>query len=81
MTESQEFWLVLLDMNGRTIGEKFNMSAHMFASQSLLKKQRPPTGGLTEAVGVIGGGVSTPSCPEWGRKMTSEAFVVRFPPT
>ena len=68
-------------MNGRTIGEKFNMSGHMFASQSLLKKHRPPSGGLREVVGVIGGGVSTPLCPEWGRKIASEASVVRFPPT
>ena len=62
------------------------LSEHLFVSKSLLKeRRRPPTGGLREAckesLGAGGGGVSTPSSPLVGSKKTSEASVVRFPPT
>ena len=45
---------------------------HLFVSQSFLKEwRRPPTGGLREASEEsLGGGVSTPSPPRVGSKMT-----------
>ena len=53
-----------------------------FVCQSYLKeRRRPPTGGLSEAGGVIGGGrVFMPSSPGVGRKDLG-ASATRFPPT
>ena len=53
---------------------------HLFICQSLLKeRRRPPTGGLSEALEEsLGGGVSTPSSPIVGPKMTPGASEVWF---
>ena len=54
-----------------------------FVCQSYLKERRTPTGGLSEAGGVIGGGggrVFMPSSPGVGRKDLG-ASATRFPPT
>ena len=54
------------------------LSEHLFVCQSLLKERRqPPTGGLREAIKEsLGGGVSMPSSPTVGLKMTPEASIV-----
>ena len=53
------------------------LSEHLFASQSLLKERRQPTGGLREACKeLLEGGVSTPPSPLVGSKTTSEASIV-----
>ena len=52
MTESQEFWLVLVVIRMvEPLVVMFNtLSKHLFASQSLLKeRRRSPTGELREA--------------------------------
>ena len=50
-----------------------------FVCQSYLKERRTPTGGLSEAGGVIGGGrVFMPSSPGVGR-MTLEPRLLDFP--
>ena len=56
---------------------------HLFVSQSLLKElRRPPTGGLSEVLEEsLGRGVSMPSSPIMGSKMTPGASEVRFPPS
>ena len=56
---------------------------HLFVCQSLLKeRRRTPTGGLSEALEEsLGRGVSTPSSPIMGSKMTPGASEVRFPPS
>ena len=51
-----------------------------FVCQSYLKEQRTPTGGLSEAGGVIGGKGFMPSSPGVGRKDLG-ASATRFPPT
>ena len=51
-----------------------------FVCQSYLKERRTPTGGLSEAGGVIGGRVFIPSSPGVGRKDLG-ASATRFPPT
>ena len=59
------------------------LDEHLFVCQSLLKEwRRPPTGGLREAFKEsLGGGVSRPSPPVAGSKMTPGASEVWFPPT
>ena len=59
------------------------LDKHLFVCQSLLKEQRrPPTAGLREALKEsLGGGVSMPSSPVVGSKMTPGTSEVRFPPT
>ena len=55
---------------------------HLFVWQSLLKKRRPPTGGLREAFKEsLGGGVFTTSSPWVRSKITSGASATQFPPT
>ena len=58
------------------------LDEHLFVCQSLLKERRqPPTGGQREAFKKsLGGGVSTPSSPRVGLKMTPGASEIRFPP-
>ena len=59
------------------------LDEHLFVCHSLLKeRRRPPPGGLREALKEsLGGGVSTPSSPIVGSKMTLGASEVRFPPS
>ena len=51
-----------------------------FVCQSYLKERRTPTGGLSEAGGVIGGKGFMPSSPGVDRKDLG-ASATRFPPT
>ena len=59
----------------------FNMSEHLFASQSLLKeRRRPPTGGLREACEEsLGEGFPRPRPLEWGRKRPVKTLLFDFP--
>ena len=57
------------------------LDEQLFSCQSLLKeRRRPPTGGLFEALKESLGGVSTPSSPIVGSKMTPGASEVLFSP-